>query len=69
MDPHLHARRTPVRHALLLGLWSLATTLGSSTSARACDVCAVYTATEQGESRTGPRAGLALQYTHYGTLM
>jgi len=36
--------------------------------ARACDICAVYTATEQSESRAGPRLGVATQYTHYGTL-
>jgi len=47
---------------------SLATALGPPTPALACDVCAVYTATEQGESRTGFRAGLAVQYTHFGTL-
>lgn len=35
--------------------------------ARACDVCAIYTATEQGEARTGLRLGIAEQYTHFGT--
>ena len=34
----------------------------------ACDVCAIYTATEMRESRPGPFAGMALQYTIYGTL-
>ena len=34
----------------------------------ACDVCAVYTATEQRESRTGPFLGVAEQFTHFGTL-
>ncbi len=34
----------------------------------ACDVCAVYTATELQEARTGVRLGLAEQFTHFGTL-
>jgi hypothetical protein len=37
-------------------------------TATACDVCAVYTATEQRESRTGPFLGVAEQFTHFGTL-
>ena len=48
----------------LLGLVSAA--LPPPTNA--CDICAVYTATEQSESRTGPSLGLATQYTHFGTL-
>jgi len=50
----------------LLCLW-LAATL-SSGSAAACDVCAIYTATEMGESRTGFRLGLAEQYSNFSTL-
>jgi hypothetical protein len=57
-----------VHHQFWLVLLSLATALGPRTAALACDICAVYTATEQGESRTGFRSGLAVQYTHYGTL-
>lgn len=34
----------------------------------ACDVCAIYTATEMRESRPGIFAGVAQQYTIYGTL-
>jgi hypothetical protein len=68
MDPHVQSRWRFIHRAFTLGLWSLAATLGLSPVARACDVCAVYTATEQGESRTGFRLGLATQYTHYGTL-
>jgi hypothetical protein len=49
-------------------LLSLATALAPATHSLACDVCAVYTATEQSESRTGPNLGLAVQYTHFGTL-
>src|SRR5436190_6938404 len=57
-----------VHHAGRLVLLSLVTALAPSTAALACDVCAVYTATEQGPSRIGLRSGLAVQYTHYGTL-
>jgi hypothetical protein len=34
----------------------------------ACDICAIYTATEMRETRTGFRLGLAEQYTNYATL-
>jgi hypothetical protein len=57
-----------VRRPSALVLLSLVAALGPCTAALACDICAVYTATEQGESRTGFRSGLAVQYTHYGTL-
>src|SRR5262249_51550398 len=33
----------------------------------ACDVCAIYTATEQRESRTGVWVGMAEQYTYFRT--
>ncbi len=36
--------------------------------ASACDICAVYLATEVAEGRTGPRIGVAEQYTYFGTL-
>jgi len=36
--------------------------------AHACDVCAIYTATEMRESRAGVYAGMGQQYTIYGTL-
>src|SRR5262245_6146025 len=68
MDPHVPRRWTFVHRPLGLALLSLATALARATPARACDVCAIYTATEQSESRTGPQAGLAVQYTHFGTL-
>ena len=41
---------------------------GAPGAARACDICAVYAATEHSESRPGPRFGVATQYTHFGTL-
>jgi len=68
MHPHAYRRWTPRVHRFGLALLSLATALGPRTTALACDICAVYTATEQGPSRTGFRSGLAVQYTHYGTL-
>ena len=44
--------------------------LGSLTTApvaRACDVCAVYTATEMQETRSGFRIGVAQQYSRFTT--
>jgi hypothetical protein len=40
----------------------------SAYAARACDVCAIYTATEMRESRTGVWLGLAEQFSRYTTL-
>ena len=65
MDSFLSRRRARARR---LALFTLCATLGIAARTLACDICAVYTATEQGESRTGFRAGLATQYTHFGTL-
>jgi hypothetical protein len=42
--------------------------LGIRVAASACDVCAVYTATEMSERRTGVRVGVAEQFTRFGTL-
>lgn len=51
-----------------LRLLVIALTLAASArGAVACDICAIYTATEQRESRTGLRLGIAEQYTHFGT--
>lgn len=55
-----HRRRAA---GVLLCLW-----LAGVRSAVACDVCAVYTATEMGESRTGFRLGLAEQYSNFNTI-
>lgn len=68
MDSHALGRWTLVPRSIGLVLLSLATALAPATPALACDVCAVYTATEQSEGRNGPRLGLAVQYTHFGTL-
>ena len=68
MTPQGHLRWALAHRTIRLGFLLITTALASPTLTRACDICAVYTATEQGESRIGPRAGLAVQYTHYGTL-
>ena len=47
--------------ALLLLLWSV------HQQALACDLCAIYMATEQRESRTGVFAGIAEQYSDFET--
>jgi hypothetical protein len=60
-------RFTP-RYVALSSALLAAVPAGAPRPARACDICAVYTATEQSESRAGPRLGVATQYTHYGTL-
>lgn len=55
------------RHIFLL-LSLLLGVLGSLPEpARACDICAVYTAVELGRSRIGFRIGAAEQYTHFST--
>jgi hypothetical protein len=49
---------------------ALAVTLGAAFASRAwaCDMCAIYTATELQETRTGLRLGVSEQYTHFGHL-
>jgi hypothetical protein len=42
--------------------------LATAAPAAACDVCAVYTATEQRQGRTGPYVGVAEQFTRFTTL-
>jgi hypothetical protein len=51
-----------------LAVLGIAVTLFTATAALACDICAVYTATELQERRTGLRLGLAEQFSHFGTL-
>lgn len=70
MDSYVHGWRKRVRHPSLtraLGL-ALAVVLARSAPTSACDICAVYTATEQRESRVGLRLGLATQYSHFNSL-
>ena len=52
---------------MLLVITPLCAPLAGLPRAFACDLCAIYTATEQRESRTGVFLGLAEQYTYYGT--
>jgi hypothetical protein len=56
--------RTIVRQLLILVL----ATVACANTAAACDVCAIYTATEQRESRAGWRVGVAEQFTRFTTL-
>ena len=57
-------RRRAARALLVVWLTGIAAVRPAS----ACDVCAVYTATEMGESRTGFRLGLAEQYSNFNTI-
>ncbi len=52
------------RHAVVA---ALVATVVAAPAARACDVCAVYTATQMREERTGLLVGLAEQATRYST--
>ena len=54
------------RRSLVVSLSLVLATLARS-RASACDVCAVYMATEQREGQTGFHLGVAEQYTHFGT--
>jgi hypothetical protein len=42
--------------------------VGVPARAPACDICAIYTATEMQETRSGPRLGIAEQFTRFATL-
>jgi len=59
-------RRAVGSRGAVVGL--LAVLLAGATPAQACDICAVYTATEMQETRIGLRLGVAEQYTHFGRL-
>jgi hypothetical protein len=50
-----------------LGIFA-AVLLGSAGAAGACDICAIYTATELQQVRTGLQLGVAEQFTDFGTL-
>ncbi len=59
-----------MRHWACLRPWltlAILAAVDTGTLARACDVCAIYTATEQREARTGWRLGVAEQYSHFAT--
>ncbi len=59
-----------VRIPLSTAVWLSASLclLGLPVRAPACDICAVYTATEMRESRSGIRLGVSEQLTRYTTL-
>lgn len=46
----------------------IAVVLGTAATAAACDVCAIYAATDMRESRTGFYVSVAEQFTSYNTL-
>lgn len=54
--------------AVLMSLALVASVLCDAQVGRACDVCAIYTATDMREGRLGAFAGLAEQFTSYNTL-
>jgi hypothetical protein len=54
------------RPRIVLGI-AAAVALERAAPALACDVCAIYTATEVSQGRTGFRAGVAEQFTRYDT--
>jgi hypothetical protein len=65
-QPCMPAARTEARSAAAL---LIAATLGlvAPRSAPGCDICAIYTTTLASEAQSGPRVGLAEQYTQYTT--
>jgi len=69
MSTQYRGRSTRRRRAAaaLAALW-VAGTLPGVRPAAACDVCAIYTATEMGESRTGFRLGVAEQFSFFNTI-
>ncbi len=70
MQKHQLALRPHVRGAdrcAVLALFTAAL-LGATDVGRACDLCAIYTATELRESRIGLRLGVAEQFTRVATL-
>ncbi|MCW5892088.1 MAG: hypothetical protein KIT14_16310 [bacterium] len=77
--PRLHrAKRSTERRArqperlrriVAGGILALATLVGRIRPAGACDICAVYIATEVAEGRTGLRLGVAEQYSRFDRLL
>lgn len=70
MGPRTQVRGLPAlrrRWSYLFAGAALLSALGGG-AARACDLCAIYTATETQEGRTGFSIGVAEQYSYFGTL-
>lgn len=66
---HRLRRVLPRRRGLLLALVALPAVLTlQAEPAASCDLCAIYTATQLQESKTGFRLGVAEQYTRFNTL-
>src|SRR5262249_20654959 len=64
----LRHRRRPFGRALAtLGTLAIVVA-GAVPSAVACDLCAIYTATEMREARVGPEIGVGEQFSHFTTL-
>lgn len=61
--------RRSLRPASLLGAIALTATIVGARAipARACDICAIYSATDVAEEKTGIRLGFAEQYTQFAT--
>lgn len=64
----LQGRLGWARRPTRAGLLTLLVILSYARGATACDVCAIYSATEYRDARSGLRLGVAEQYTDYGTL-
>jgi hypothetical protein len=65
---NIHPLTAPRRVALAALGMALASLFAAARAARACDLCAIYTATELQAGRTGFRLAVAEQFTHFGTL-
>lgn len=65
--PRPHETAATTRPALLLISALLGAFAIAPAAARACDICAVYTAVELGRDRLGFRVGGAEQYSHFST--
>ncbi len=70
MHTRITCARGVVRVAARAALFAvlLSAVLGALAPAHGCDLCAIYTTTEMRQDQTGPRVGVAEQFTYFGTL-
>jgi hypothetical protein len=63
-------RRRSIRRGrdIIMRVAALVALLATPRLARACDLCAIYTTTEEREEQPGFRLGVAEQYTYFATL-
>jgi hypothetical protein len=63
-------RRAAIRRgrAIIVRAATLVALLAAPRLVRACDLCAIYTTTEEREEKPGFRIGVAEQYTYFATL-